>query len=340
MAFLFSRMILSEKSATFRDHAVNAHAGWPRLPPEKAAAFIIAVAPAVLLAGLAYDGELGVRPVHEAIRESGDWALRLLWLTLLVSPARRILAAPRLIRARRTLGLGAFGLTTLHIGLYALELQFDWAQIGLEIVLRLYLTVGAVSTIVLAALAATSTDRAIARLGGRRWNRLHQLVYVAAPLAAVHFLLRSRTNTFEPMLMFGLFAWLIGVRLIHRWTRRLTAGQLAGLAVTCAVLTAAAEIAWHAAATGIDPWRLLAADFDFADGLRPAWWVLIAGAAAAAVGQAAAPYYSVSLHTLWRVARNLIVQFNRKARRASASYLKAHADASRPMSGRSRSCRD
>lgn len=280
--------------------SLTAHAGRQRLSPEKAVAFVIAVAPAVWLAGLAYDGELGVRPVHEAIRVSGDWALRLLWLTLLVGPARRILAAPRLIRARRILGLGTFGLTALHIGLYAFELQFDWEEIGLEIVLRLYLTIGAVSTIVLAALAATSNDRAIARLGSRSWNRLHQFVHLAAPLAAVHFLLRSRTNTFEPMLMLSLFAWLIGVRSIHRLTGRLTAGQLAGLAVACAVSTAAAEIAWHAAATGIDPWQLLAADLDFAYGLRPAWWVLIAGTAAAIAGA-------------WRLPRD-----TQSARRASA----------------------
>jgi len=76
--------------------------------------------------------------VTEAIRISGDWSLRLFWLVLLVSPARRILSAPHLIRARRLLGLGVFGLTVLHFGLYALDQQFDWGRIGLEILLRLY----------------------------------------------------------------------------------------------------------------------------------------------------------------------------------------------------------
>ena len=103
------------------------------------------MAPAVWLAGLAYDGELGVRAVTEAIRISGDWALRLFWLALLVGPARRILSAPRLIRMRRILGLGAFGLTVLHFGLYALDQQFAWGHIGLEIVLRIYLTIGAIA---------------------------------------------------------------------------------------------------------------------------------------------------------------------------------------------------
>jgi sulfoxide reductase heme-binding subunit YedZ len=255
-----------------------------RWPPEKALAFAVAIAPALWLAGLAYDGGLGVRAVHEAVRVSGDWALRLFWVTLLVSPARRILSAPRLIIARRILGLGAFGLTILHVGLYALDQQFDWGRIGLELVLRLYLTIGAAATIGLAALAATSSDRAISRLGSRRWNRLHGSIFVIAALGLVHFLLRSRTDTFEPMLMFGLLAWLAGYRLLRRVGRDLSAAQLVGLAILTAALTALAETAWHAAATGIDPGKILAAHLDFAYGLRPAWWVLFAGLAAALAG--------------------------------------------------------
>jgi methionine sulfoxide reductase heme-binding subunit len=257
-----------------------------RWPPEKVVAFAVAVAPAVWLAGLAYEGELGVRAVHEAIKISGDWALRLFWLVLLVSPARRILAAPRLIRMRRILGLGAFGLTALHFGLYALDQQFDWGHIGLEILLRIYLTIGAAAMIGLAALAASSSDRAVARLGSTGWNRLHGWIYAIAALSAVHFLLQSKTDTFEPMLMFGLLAWLVGYRLIHRLTGDVSAGRLLGLAVAAGALTATAETSWHALATGVDPWRLLAAHLDFAYGLRPAWWVLIAGLAAAAAAAA------------------------------------------------------
>jgi methionine sulfoxide reductase heme-binding subunit len=254
------------------------------LLPEKAVAVAVVVAPAVWLAGLAYEGELGVRPVSEAIRFSGDWALRLFWLVLLVSPARRILASPRLLRARRILGLGAFGLTALHFGLYALDQQFDWGRIGLEVLLRTYLTFGAAATIGLAALAASSSDHAVTRLGGSRWSRLHRWIYVIAALSWVHFLLRSRTDTFEPMLMFGLLAWLMGYRLIQRFTGDVTTIRLVGLAVAAAVLTATVETFWHAAATGVDSRRILAAHLDIAYGLRPAWWVLAAGVAAAAAG--------------------------------------------------------
>jgi methionine sulfoxide reductase heme-binding subunit len=252
--------------------------------PEKVAAAALAMAPAVWLAWLAGEGGLGARPVIEAIRFSGDWALRLLWVVLLIGPARRILNAPRLIRTRRVLGVGVFGLCALHFGLYALDQGFDWFQVARETVLRLYLAIGAIALIGLAALAATSSDRAVARLGGVRWNLLHQSIYILAGLSAVHFLLRSRTDTFEPMLMFGLLAWLVGYRLLHRLTGDVTPHVLLGLAAACGALTAAAEVAWHAAATGVDPLRILAAHLDLSYGLRPAWWVLIAGLAAAAAG--------------------------------------------------------
>jgi methionine sulfoxide reductase heme-binding subunit len=253
-------------------------------PPEKAAAMAAAVAPILWLAFLACDGGLGARPVTEAIRFSGDWALRLLWIVLLIGPARRVLGAPGLIRARRILGVGVFGLAALHFGLYAFDLGFDWIEVARETVLRIYLGLGAVALSGLAVLAATSSDRAVARLGGKRWTQLHEAIYAIAALSAVHFLLRSSTNTFEPMLMLGLLAWLMGYRLLHRRNGDLGPAALVGLAVGSAVVTAAAEVGWHAAATGIDARRILAAHLDIAYGLRPAWWVLIAGLAAAAAG--------------------------------------------------------
>jgi methionine sulfoxide reductase heme-binding subunit len=249
---------------------------------EKTTAATLAAAPAVWLAFLAYDGGLGARPVTEAIRISGDWALRLLWLVLLIGPARRTLGLPRLVRGRRILGVGAFGLAALHFTLYAFDLQFDWLAVARETVLRLYLTTGAAALIGLAALAATSSDYAVARIGSARWNLLHRAIYVIAALSLVHFLLRSRTETFEPMLMLGLLIWLVGYRAIQRLAGDVTPRALLGLAAASAAATAVAEAAWHAAATGVDPLRLLAAHFDLADGLRPAGWVLLAGLAAAA----------------------------------------------------------
>jgi len=254
-----------------------------RWPPIKLAALAAGLGPAVWLAVLALGGGLGARPIKQAINLTGDWSLYFLLATLAVTPARHILAAPRLLLARRTLGLAAFGYVALHLVLYAFDLDLDLRRVASEIVLRIYLTVGAIALLGLAALAATSWDGAVRRLGAARWNGLHRLVHPGALLSVIHFLLRSPTDTFEPMLLAGLLAWLAGYRLLRR-RGEVGPDRLVALAVAVAALTACAETAWHAAATGIDPRRILAAHLDIAFGLRPAWWVLIAGIVAAALG--------------------------------------------------------
>jgi sulfoxide reductase heme-binding subunit YedZ len=236
--------------------------------------------PGLWIAGLALAGEFGARPLKQAINLTGDWSIYLLLSTLAVTPARHILAAPRLLLARRTLGLAACGYAALHLVLYAFDLDLDLRRVASEIVLRAYLTIGAVALLGFAALAATSWDRAVRRLGAARWNGLHRLVYPCALLSVIHFLLRSPTDTFEPMLLAGLLAWLAGYRLLRR-RGEVGPDKLVALAAAAAALTACAETVWHATATGIDPWRILAAHLDIAFGLRPAWWVLIAGLVAA-----------------------------------------------------------
>lgn len=253
-----------------------------RWPPIKLAALAAGSAPAVWLAALAVTGGLGARPIKAAVNLTGDWSIYLLLATLAVTPARHILAAPRLALTRRTLGLAAFGYVALHLVLYAIDLDLDLRRVASEIVLRLYLSIGAIALLGLATLAATSWDGAVRRLGAARWRTLHSWVHVCALLSIVHFLLRSPTDTFEPVLLAGLLAWLSGYRLLRR-RGDLGPGKLVALAVAAAALTAVTETAWHATATGIDPWRILAAHLDVAYGLRPAWWVLIAGLVAAAL---------------------------------------------------------
>jgi sulfoxide reductase heme-binding subunit YedZ len=250
----------------------------------KIAACAVATAPALWLAWRAANADLGPRPLTEAIHESGLWAVRLLWLALAVTPARRILAAPRLILARRTLGVAACAYTLLHLTLYAADLSFDLGRVVSEIVLRIYLTIGAVALIGLIMLASTSWDGAIARLGSMRWNALHRLVYALAVLASVHFFLQSKIDVWEATLMAGLLLSLFGYRLLHRVAGDVTPARLLALAVAAAALTALGETAWYAAATGVDAWRILAAQFDLAVTIRPAWWVLLAGLMAAACG--------------------------------------------------------
>jgi sulfoxide reductase heme-binding subunit YedZ len=277
--------------------AYGAAAGWNRMgtlarsdrwPPVWVITLAAALLPGIWIASLALAGALGARALKQAINLTGDWSIYLLLVTLAVTPARHILALPRLLLARRTLGLTAFGYAALHLVLYAFDLDLDLGRVASEIVLRLYLTIGAVALIGLAALAATSWDGAVRRLGAMRWSRLHRLVYACALLSVVHFLLRSPTDTFEPMLLAGLLAWLAGFRLLRR-RGEVGPDRLVALALAATALTALAETAWHAAATGIDPWRILAAHLDVGYGLRPAWWVLIAGLAAALAALARRP---------------------------------------------------
>src|SRR5260221_13195218 len=174
-----------------------------RWSPVKIVAFVAAILPALWLAYQAADDELGARPVTEAIHQAGDWALRFLLITLAVTPAQRIFSYPRLILARRTLGVASASYAVLHFSLYVLDQHFDILKVASEIVVRIYLTISAIGLAGLIALASTSTDAAISRLGSGRWHTLHRFVYAIAVLASVHFFMQSKLNTYEPVLMAG-----------------------------------------------------------------------------------------------------------------------------------------
>jgi sulfoxide reductase heme-binding subunit YedZ len=251
--------------------------------PFKALVFAALFVPAALLAQAAWETALGPKPWQAATHDSGTWAIRLLLLSLLVTPARQVLRQARLVEVRRMLGVACFAYALLHLGLYAGDQGFDLVKVGSEIARRIYLTIGFVALAGLAALAATSTDAALRRLGGASWRRLHRLAYPLAALALVHFTLQSKADVTEPMLMAGLFAWLMGYRVIAPEGGAPGVAALVALAAAAAAATAAVEFAWYALATGIDPWRVLAANLDVAFGFRPAVWVGFAGLAAAAL---------------------------------------------------------
>ena len=174
--------------------------GWSAI---KIVAFTGAMLPALWIAAQAVTGSLGARPVTEAIHQCGDWALRLLFITLAVTPAQRILRYPRLIVCRRTLGVASAMYAGLHFSLYILDQHFDFLKVASEIVLRIYLTIGFLCLTGLSALAVTSTDAMVRRLTAKRWHALHRLVYVIAPLATVHFFMQSKLDEYQPVLMAG-----------------------------------------------------------------------------------------------------------------------------------------
>ncbi|MFM9973327.1 MAG: sulfite oxidase heme-binding subunit YedZ, partial [Beijerinckiaceae bacterium] len=210
---------------------------------------------------------------------TGDWAVRILLLSLLVTPLRQLLHWPQLIAVRRMIGVSALLYVVLHLGLYTAEQAFDLAKVASEIIRRFYLTIGFVALLGLIALGATSTDGMIRRMGALRWSQLHRLTYAISLLSLLHFFLQSKIDVTQPVLMTGFFFWLMGFRLLRKF--EIPAGflSLAGLAVVVGLLTVIIEAVWYGTMTGIPASRVLAANLDFSYSIRPAWWVLAAGLA-------------------------------------------------------------
>lgn len=155
---------------------------------------------------------LGVNPVRELLHFSGKTALNLLLLTLCMTPLGRLTGRSEWLRLRRMLGLFAFTYALLHFAIYTvLELDLDLAEVGSEIVKRPYITVGLLALVGMLPLAATSTDRAMRRLG-RRWQRLHRLIYPIALLAVWHYYWQVKADLREPLLYAAALAILLGWR--------------------------------------------------------------------------------------------------------------------------------
>jgi sulfoxide reductase heme-binding subunit YedZ len=161
-------------------------------------------------------GGLGAEPVEEITHRTGWWALTLLLVTLAVTPLRRLTGWNRVIQLRRMLGLFAFLYATLHVLTYfGLDQLFDLRYIAEDIVERPYITAGFAAWLLLLPLAVTSTRGWIRRLG-KRWQRLHRLVYPAAGLAVLHFLWLVKADTREPVVFGILLILLLLLRLPRR----------------------------------------------------------------------------------------------------------------------------
>ncbi len=157
--------------------------------------------------------QLGANPIEVVTRAAGEWALRLLWLTLLMTPLRRWWAWAWPIRLRRMLGLYSFFYATVHLLLYLwLDKFFMWPEIGADILKRPFITMGMLSWLLLLPLAFTSNQLAIRRLG-KRWRSLHRLVYPIAGLVILHFFWLVKADVLQPLIYLGLLALLLWVRL-------------------------------------------------------------------------------------------------------------------------------
>lgn len=264
-----------------------------KLSPLKAIVFAGTFVPAVLLvyyatAGFPQGGStsslLGPRPYAAAIHFTGDWAIRFLMISLAITPLRRIGLWPKLIMVRRMLGITALCYALGHLVLYFFDMNWDVLRVASEIALRIYLTIGFVALLGLAALGATSTDAAVKRLGNN-WHRLHKIVYGIGILAALHYFMQSKADVYQPTLMAGFFVLLMLYRLAHwRGLSLNSAWVLLGIAVAAALATVVVEAAWYGLATGVPVNRVLAANLQFSYTIRPAWWVLVVGLAVTVLG--------------------------------------------------------
>ncbi len=226
---------------------------------------------------------LGTKPLTHVLHETGLWTIRFLFLSLLITPARRIFHYSKLINLRRMLGLAALAYGLAHLGLYVADQAFDLGKVASEIVLRVYLTIGFLALLAMGALGLTSTDAMIKRMGPN-WNRLHKLTYAIAILGGLHFFMQAKSDVSEAVLMAGFFVLLMSYRQALKWKFDLTSPLvLAAIALIGGLGAAALEFAWYALATGIPPLRVLEANLDFTYSVRPAWWVAATGLGLAAV---------------------------------------------------------
>ncbi len=227
----------------------------------------------------------GARPLNDMIHRAGFWALVFLGVTLAITPLRRIARYGNLIDVRRMLGVGAFCYIVVHLTLFFADQGFDIAKTAYEISHRVYLVIGGAAWLGLAALAATSTDGMVRRLGGLRWRRLHQAIYAIALLALIHYFQQTKADVSVPTFAAGLFAWLIGYRLLAWWQDKSEISTLSLLTLSIAVslLTFAGEAVGIGIAYHVSPLRVLDTIFDFDAGIRPGWQVLAAGLAVVAL---------------------------------------------------------
>jgi len=172
---------------------------------------------ALLVAGLS--DALGANPAERLIRETGEWSLRFLWLTLLITPLRDVAGLPGLLRFRRALGVTAFVYAALHFLAYAwLDKSLLVADIVADVFKRNFILVGMVALLLMLPLALTSFNAAIRAIGGRRWQMLHKLAYVVALLGLLHFYwkMSAKNDVVEVMVYAVLLAVLLGWRVMRR----------------------------------------------------------------------------------------------------------------------------
>jgi methionine sulfoxide reductase heme-binding subunit len=179
----------------------------------KVVVFLLCLAPVGVLAWRALHGDLTANPIEFITHVTGDWTLRFLIITLAVTPLRKILRLPQLIRFRRMLGLFAFFYGFLHFSIWiGVDKFFDWHDMMKDVAKRPFITVGFAGFVLMIPLAITSTAGWIRRLGGRRWQWLHRAIYLSAVAGVIHYYWQVKSDVRKPLQ----YAFLVGILLAWR----------------------------------------------------------------------------------------------------------------------------
>lgn len=200
----------------------------------KSLLFVIALLPFCRLFLFAFTDQLGANPIEFITRNTGDWTLYFLCITLTVTPLRRLSKWNWLIKLRRMLGLFAFFYATLHFTTFLwFDHFFDVSEMLKDVIKRPFITVGFAAFVLLIPLAITSTNGMVKRLGAKRWQWLHRLIYVIASLGILHYWwMKAGKHDFEQPIIFGVIvAILLAMRIFWAWQKRSKANLVAGSAV-------------------------------------------------------------------------------------------------------------
>ncbi|MCX7099247.1 MAG: sulfoxide reductase heme-binding subunit YedZ [Methylococcales bacterium] len=180
--------------------------------------FILALLPLAKLGYAALQDGLGANPIEKITRNTGYWTLTFLLVTLTATPLKRLFGWLWPIRLRRMLGLFAFFYGSLHFSTYlVLDQFFDWQGILKDIIKRPYITIGFPAYLLMLPLALTSTNAMIRRLGGKRWQALHRLVYVSAIGGVIHYWWLVKKDLSNPLTFAVLLSLLLAIRLFYWW---------------------------------------------------------------------------------------------------------------------------
>lgn len=210
-------------------------------PWTKALVWLLCLAPLAKLVWNGFHGQLTLDPTKYIEHYTGDWTINLIVATLAITPLRRLLGLPDLIRFRRLIGLFAFFYVCLHFTTYLwIDQNFDFHAIWGDIAKRPYITVGFTGFVLLIPLAVTSTKGWIRRMGGKNWQRLHRLIYVTAIAGVVHYYWLVKSDVRMPLL----YATIVGALLLYRVLMKFQAAKR--VAAMAAVLLALAAVG-HAA---------------------------------------------------------------------------------------------